>query len=769
MTNSQPIPWKYLAKTLQKYSPFWLGITLLFACLGIAVALFSPDRWEANKPLLVRDEASGSVERLGKFSSQTELIAAQETLVEMVRNHDVVKAALERLEPPQDFDGARWPSEEVIESVAQDAVNLRAPSTSEFGKTEVVYLTARAETPQRAEQLCAAMFEALSAHLRHVRELRADSVVAELLQSRDLASDHLAEATDALRELEKSLGIDLGELRGLSEAISGESNSTRVLTELQRDLRAAEQELRKVESLRKLLVRAYEDPQQLAVSDGSILTSQPTLQRLTAGLIDAQLEASRLSGSLTPDHPRMISARLGTETIREELRSEIANVLLAMQPVLELAQEKCQRLVNKQNDLQEKLTKLASIRTEYSRRVNEVKNRTELLSQAEAALAEAEASHTSATTTSLIAALGPARAGEKPVGVGGAVVTVGATLAGLMLGLGGVFLVAPTPTGTSAGFGRRWSDRLTGRRASDAGNPPTNDRPLPFPDRRAASNFVAPGAVPALETPALDRGTGESHGDEIAELAEINTEPESEFPTVAEAPTPTPAPAPTELVGNFVSPRYSAHVQTTDETIRPAESAAEPPGSEQPIVEVESAVESAVDSVNLSHFGSLPRIDQRSDLADSHDIDDVPPTNDAGDEAKLDAEGDGQNEQTPQPEDAGEPAAELTSEEPEEVQPELTNEVQPQVKQDHPAEQATIVWHAPLEAVADLTEHEPSVPTADEAEDRQQPESEHVRLSQSQARTELVEHLQQVGWNLDIPLPFEDVEPEPPSQPTDKR
>ena len=57
---------------------------------------------------------------------------------------------------------------------------------------------------------------------------------------------------------------------------------------------------------------------------------------------------------------------------------------------------------------------------------------------------------------------------DNPIGPGGSVLVAGSTMAGMIFGLGIVFLVAPGPT---EGHGRRrWTDYLTGygRRASDA-------------------------------------------------------------------------------------------------------------------------------------------------------------------------------------------------------------------------------------------------------------------------------------------------------------
>ncbi|MEP1645816.1 MAG: hypothetical protein ABJK10_16645, partial [Rhodopirellula bahusiensis] len=88
--SAAPIPWKHIRNILVLFAPVWGGAAVLFGVLGLGTALFSSDRWAARQPLVLRDEATGAVDRLGRFSSQTDLKAAQETLLEMARNPEVV-------------------------------------------------------------------------------------------------------------------------------------------------------------------------------------------------------------------------------------------------------------------------------------------------------------------------------------------------------------------------------------------------------------------------------------------------------------------------------------------------------------------------------------------------------------------------------------------------------------------------------------------------------------------------------------------------------
>ncbi len=171
--NSSPIPWKHVRNVLVLFAPVWVGTILLFGAMGILYAIVSSDVYSARQPLVVRDEATTSLDRLGRFASQSDLKAAQETILEMTQNPEVVAAALRQIGPPSAEPDANWPSTETIDDVATNAVNLVAPKGSEFGNTEVVYLQVKSTSAARATALCRAMFDNLTEQLRQVRRVRA--------------------------------------------------------------------------------------------------------------------------------------------------------------------------------------------------------------------------------------------------------------------------------------------------------------------------------------------------------------------------------------------------------------------------------------------------------------------------------------------------------------------------------------------------------------------------------------------------------------------
>lgn len=464
--TATPIPWNHVRNVLILFVPLWGGAAILFGLAGATFAVLDRDLYSARQPIVVCDEASTSFDRLGRFESQTELKAAQETILEMTQNPEVVAAALSQIGPPLDSDWESWPNAEVIDEVASDCVNLLAPKGSEFGNTDVVYLQVKANSRSRAKAFCDAMFEKLIEQLREVRRVRADSVIAELTHTRELANKNLDEALYRLREIEVSFGADLGELRNLNETIPGDRTSRRSLAETTDELQSAELELEKLKSVYDLLVASSEDPQDLLVSGNDWLASQPSLQRLKEELLEAKLDYSRISTVYTADHPRWKVVRATELEIQARLREETESVIKAMEPMIQSELDRVQRLSAREDQLRERLVQLARARTDYAKLDAEVAHRTRLLAEAERALTEATASRSAALSTSLIAKLGPPQVTDKPIGPNDLVVVCGSTTAGIVFGLGAVFLIAPGPTERRSG--RRWSDYIAaGRRSTD--------------------------------------------------------------------------------------------------------------------------------------------------------------------------------------------------------------------------------------------------------------------------------------------------------------
>ena len=108
-----------IADVLKKHALWWAIPTVVFTLLAAAYAFTRQRAYRATQAMYVREEAIGSeLGRAGRFDSFEEMKAAQETLLEVARNYNVVAAALQQIGRPEDKPSEQpWPQRDDIEAV----------------------------------------------------------------------------------------------------------------------------------------------------------------------------------------------------------------------------------------------------------------------------------------------------------------------------------------------------------------------------------------------------------------------------------------------------------------------------------------------------------------------------------------------------------------------------------------------------------------------------------------------------------------------------
>lgn len=484
------------------WAPLWIGTTVVFGAIGVFYILFlKQDLFLASQAILVRDEANGAVMRLGRFQSQAEMKAAQETILEMAKSHQVVREALEIVGPePPSFSlpwssPAPYPSSRTVEDTAKSGISIHAPKGTEFGVTEIIYIDVTSSSQERALAINQALCDGLEKRLQQIRLVRADGVIAELLHARDAAHAELTTATDALHSMERDAGTDLSDLRGMTDMIAGGSSARLEYDQIKNELRQTEQMLHQLQSDRELLVKAIEDPASFVFAPSALLNSQPGLKRFREGLVDAQLNGSQLSGKFTEQHPLVIASNTAQDTIIQRFSRELRASLQSVEADITVAERKKDRLENQRLQLEARLSELADNRAKYANVAADVKSRTSILDAAERALAEATAARDSSKSTSLLTRLDAPIVSDKPLGPGRTTLAGVCAAAGMAFGLGIVFLITPIDAGPT--FGRRISDRFYGRRSTDI----TSSNGKPEGIERRAGNRTAGRATDPVPVP----------------------------------------------------------------------------------------------------------------------------------------------------------------------------------------------------------------------------------------------------------------------------
>ncbi|MBW3598307.1 MAG: hypothetical protein KY475_13670, partial [Planctomycetes bacterium] len=340
MSQPRPIEPREIVAALQNHPARWLTPTIAFTALALFYALFlHRPLWEARQSLLIRDEAASDLSRdgrPGRFEGLDAMKTAQETVLELARSRAVVSAALREIGPPADHRRPHlWPTPRDVEK-AQEYLDVRAPRGAEFGKTEVFVLLVKHVERERALALTRALADRLEQRLQLVRNRRAEGLVEELHRTVEMARSDLHTATARLSEMERTVGGDLAELRMLSEMVGGESNLRMSATAVKNELRSARVQHKNHQQLLQMLWVAQQDPTHLLAAPSHLLASQPALQRLKEGLVDAQLASARLQGNMTAEHPLVVAAAQAEAEIRGRLHHEIAIAIRGIQAEIDL-------------------------------------------------------------------------------------------------------------------------------------------------------------------------------------------------------------------------------------------------------------------------------------------------------------------------------------------------------------------------------------------------------------------------------------------------
>ena len=614
-----------IVKTYWAWRRLWMATTIAFSGIGLVYVLFlKSDTWTAAQGLIVRDEANGAVMRLGRFQSQTEMKAAQETILEMARNSQVLREALLDVGPEAGWFGAvsiskNWPSQSEVTALADHAISVRAPQGAEFGTTEVIYLDVKQKTGERALELNRAVCKALDNRLRLVRIARADGVIEELTRATAMTEEELRLATEQLQVIEREAGADLSDLRGLSEANGNGSTSRQMLDTVKTELRQIENQHIQLLTDRNLLGETQRDPEQLLSAPASILTAHPGLKKLREGLADAQLNSSQLRGRFTTSHPLVYVALTSEKEIKSQLQGELALALATTEKDVENSQKRIDNLRRQQRQLEERLERLARIRADHDNLNNEVRARIRIHQDAEKQLADARASRDAALSSSLLTPLDEPVLGERPAGPGRSTIFLGMTVAGLFFGLGIVFLLTPLDGNTSQSdrwnekLGRRISDRFPWladadanvnaprRRRSDLQRPPATA--AGFPMTPSALSAMTPGAASAMASSAMASSAMASS----AMAAIVMPPPQAQavaspLPTAPNTTMPQrPRPVQQSAAARPVAPRAPASAQPAGDS---RSSAGQPPAAQQRSPAATKVVQSSLAPPNVAQLNA---------------------------------------------------------------------------------------------------------------------------------------------------------------------
>jgi uncharacterized protein involved in exopolysaccharide biosynthesis len=427
-----------LLGTARRRPGLWLVPLALAVLVAIVMAFAGPGKWDATQSFVVREELIGRIVGPGRFDSLDSMKTAQELIQEVARRPGVLERVLRAA-------GQEQPSREDVESLRK-AISFEAPGGAEVGKTEILTMRIESSSAERATRLVDILFEETRREIRALRQREANSMLLEVGQSVDLAQERLTETTTAMREIESQVGDDLSELRGLTETWSGSSNLRQQITEIKAEIRQARQAEQEATLLIRHLQQAVNDPLELLATPRELLESQPALSELKRQLIDAQVNRSNVGGVYSASHPRYEATANSVEDIKRQVHEELAVALKGLESQQQLARQQAETLREQSQEISQRITVLASMRVDYARLVNELNLRNDELAVAHKEYAQAEAILRAAEKVDFMSRLDEAQPGLRPLGPSTKTLLLGAAVAGLLIGLGLLMMVTPSPT-----------------------------------------------------------------------------------------------------------------------------------------------------------------------------------------------------------------------------------------------------------------------------------------------------------------------------------
>jgi polysaccharide biosynthesis transport protein len=431
--------WGYLVR----YPKRWLIPAAIVAVAVAAYALLKPNVYEASLALMMRNEVSTDAQAPGKFRHEDEMKISEETVMEVAISKAVLGAALKQVGPPVDAKivGA-WPNDDAIDSL-RSSIKVAPPKGAEFGKTEIFYLKTTDRDQRRALALVDAIYEQLKASLGEIRDARARGIVDEVEKVVAVSDADLQQCTHHLKDMEKETGADLLEMRMVYQGTAMDGELSKTLVAGQTELRQWKSVQAANREMLRLLQATQKDPQQLVVAPAALLESQPTLRQLKQGLVEAQLRASVLAGTVTEGHPNLVVARQAEQDIKRVIFQEVAAAVKGLEAEI-LVTEGRIRAANEQIAAQQsRIERLGGMRAEYSNLVDQVEHHRAELDLARHYLSETRANQASSRLASVINSVGPPEGSSSPIGPSRPAIALMGLAGGLLTGFGVLYLTVP--------------------------------------------------------------------------------------------------------------------------------------------------------------------------------------------------------------------------------------------------------------------------------------------------------------------------------------
>lgn len=437
---------RYLLSTLFDYRYYLIAPAVAGAFLALVfVFLFQSRSWTSRQRLMVRDDLLGQAFKPGQFSSFDTMKSRQETILDVARNPEVIRATLQQLGPVSKgwfSSGEGYPDDDTIEQM-QGQINLSAPNGAEFGTTEVVVLSVKAPSAQRSADLISKLLVEVEQQVESVRVSQLKSMESELIAARDNAKNSLQQSIDRLREMENILGPDSVAMATMTSSMPGDNSIKSELLQILAEKRGFEAQLESLKASQKTLEESQSNPLLVVTSAASFFRDQVKLSELAKKFVNAQGSFAVAAGRYQPTHPMVQAAAEQLDELKNQIANEFSGLNISLDSrVVELEQQ-IARLDDQIDKNHLRLMNLNDKRGDHLAINSEIAKRTEMLNQFETNLENVQSYQQGAGKNVWITRMGEPQVAAQPDGLGKRSTVMAGGFLGLLFGAGLVVLLAP--------------------------------------------------------------------------------------------------------------------------------------------------------------------------------------------------------------------------------------------------------------------------------------------------------------------------------------
>lgn len=449
---------RYLLSTLLEFKFYLIIPAMAGAVLAlIYVLLLQSQSWTSRQRLMVRDDLLGQAFKPGQFSSFDTMKSRQETILDVARNPEVIRATLQQLGPSTKswfFGSEGYPDDHTIEQM-QGQINLSAPNGAEFGTTEVVVLSVKAPSAKRSADLISTLLVEVEQQVESVRVSQLQSMESELIAARDNARNSLKKSIDKLREMENILGPDSVAMATMTSSMPGDNSIKSELLQILAEKRGFEAQLESLKASQKTLEESQSNPLLVMTSAASFFRDQVKISELAKKFVNAQGSFAVATGRYESTHPLVQAAAEQLDELKNQIANEFSVLSISLDSrVVELEQQ-IARLDDQIDQNHQRLMNLNDKRGDHLAINSEIAKRTEMLNQFETDLENVQSYHQGAGKNVWITRMGEPQIAAQADGMGKRSTVMAGGFLGLLFGAGLIVLLAPpyspTPTDVLSG------------------------------------------------------------------------------------------------------------------------------------------------------------------------------------------------------------------------------------------------------------------------------------------------------------------------------